>query len=143
MRDEPEGGDAACWAHLLPDAPGDAEPAPVVEGVDLLALAQVATDQGALWSHQSADLNVNLLVFPKDQGVAGHVNAEVDVLLLGIDGEGLVDIDGTAGVLRAGQALVIPKGARRSTRGLSDSFAYLSCHRRRSGLWPTPRPRDG
>jgi mannose-6-phosphate isomerase-like protein (cupin superfamily) len=135
--DDPEGGDPACWEHLFADAPdADADTRPVSGLVDLAAVAGAATTPGAAWTHQSEDLNANLLVFPAGEGVAGHVNAEVDVLLVGVAGEGLIDVDGTACVLRPGQALVIPKGARRSTRSLGDPFAYLTCHRRRAGLWP-------
>jgi len=137
MSDDPEGGDPACWAHLFADAPASSVDSRPVSGlVDLTAVVREATSPGAAWTHQSEDLNANLLVFATGDGVAGHVNAEVDVLLVGIAGEGLVDVDGTACVLRPGQALLIPKGKRRSTRSLSDPFAYLTCHRRRAGLWP-------
>lgn len=137
MSDDVEGGDPACWAHLFPESTdADAENRPVSGLVDLAAVAREATAPGAAWTQQSEDLNANLLVFATGEGVAGHVNAEVDVFLIGITGEGLVDVDGTASVLRAGQALLIPKGTRRSTRSLSDPFAYLTCHRRRGGLWP-------
>ena len=144
---EPAGGDPPCWAHLFDDVPppgeGDADDgtvAPVATEpggvVDLAVLARSETGQGAAWTHRSEDLNANLLVFSAGVGVAEHVNLEVDVLLVGVAGEGTVEVDGMRRVLRAGQALVIPKGARRSTRGESGRFAYLTCHRRRGGLWP-------
>jgi quercetin dioxygenase-like cupin family protein len=107
---------------------------------DLAALANSAPAPGAIWTRQSEDLDINLLVFASGEGVAEHVNTEVDVLLVGVTGAGAVTIDGTSHILRAGQALVIAKGARRSTRGVSASFAYLTCHRRRGGLWPRPQP---
>jgi quercetin dioxygenase-like cupin family protein len=84
----------------------------------------------------SEDLNVNLLVFAADEGVDPHVNSEVDVLLVGVAGTGIVEVDGVSHELRPGLAVVIPKGARRGTRALHGRFAYLSCHRRRAGLWP-------
>jgi len=107
---------------------------------DLAALTRAATGPGANWTQQSEDLNVNLLVFASGEGVAEHVNAEVDVLLVGITGTGAVTINGTPQILSPGRAIVIPKGARRSTRGVSASFAYLTCHRRRGGLWPGRQP---
>jgi quercetin dioxygenase-like cupin family protein len=152
MPEEAEGGDPPCWAHLFDDASpcgepliaGENTPVPAatplpveMRPVDLAAVAQTASTNGAVWSHQSEELNVNLLVFAGGEGVAEHVNTEVDVLLVGISGEGVVDVDDTPHSLRAGHALVISKGTRRGTRGLSDSFAYLSCHRRRAGLWPS------
>src|SRR5688572_32531361 len=120
----------------------DGEPPTVQTGlVDLGALARAANVPGAAWTNQSDDLNANLLVFRSGEGVDAHVNVEVDVLLIGIAGEGIVEIDGVSNELRPGLALVIPKGARRGTRALSDHFAYLTCHRRRGGLWPSRRPR--
>ena len=80
-----------------------------VSVVDLAALAQESTIWQPVWAYQSADLNVNLLVWDANGGVVEHVNSEVDVLLVGIAGEGLVEVDGTAHPLRAGQALIIPK----------------------------------
>ena len=149
---EPEGGDPACWAHLfdeeitgMENETGDRARASesallrtaTEEGVDLAALARAATAPGAAWTHQSEDLNVNLLVFASDQGVAEHINTEVDVLLVGIAGTGAVIVDGTRHILCAGHALLIPKGANRSIQSESDPFAYLTCHCRRGGLWPS------
>jgi quercetin dioxygenase-like cupin family protein len=137
MSGEPEGGDAACWAHLFADVLGYSEDvATNVAPADLAGIASAAAGQGPVWTHESADLDVNLLVFPGGEGVPEHVNDEVDVLLVGIAGEGVVDIDGTASPLCAGHAVIVPKGTRRGTRGVSDRFAYLSCYRRRSGLRP-------
>lgn len=130
---EPEGGDPACWAHLFDDMTGSEADDPIV---DLAARAGTAAAPGAAWTHQSDDLNANLLVFPAGDGVAEHVNAEVDVLLVGVAGEGIVALDGDRYVLRAGSALAVRKGARRGTRAVSDRFAYLTCHRRRGGLLP-------
>lgn len=146
--DERCGGDPPCWAHLFDAAAAPEEPAPETSRshpdatgpADLAGFARSASSQGAAWTHQSEDLNANLLVFGVGEGVAQHVNGDVDVLLVGIAGEGAVDIDGTRHTLRTGQALVIPKGARRATQGVSDRFAYLTCHRRRPGLLPTKRP---
>jgi quercetin dioxygenase-like cupin family protein len=155
--EEDYGGDPPCWAHLFDEETtgmehqtegqaGLAESAALHPGagdiVDLAALARAATAPGAAWTQQSEDLNVNLLVFASGEGVAEHVNTEVDVLLVGIVGAGAVTIDETCHILSAGQALVIPKSARRSTTGASAPFAYLACHRRRAGLRPS-RSSDG
>ena len=152
MIDEEEyGGDPPCWAHLFDEETismeneqqGGAESSATAllttgqgQMVDLTALAHSATAPGAIWTRQSEDLNLNLLVFTSGEGVAEHVNAEVDVLLVGIVGTGAVAIDGTRQILSAGHAIISPKGANRSIQSMSDSFAYLTCHRRRGGLWP-------
>lgn len=110
---------------------------PDIGMVDLTVLATGSTTRRPAWAHQSADLNVNLLVLDTGDGVAAHVNAEVDVLLVGVAGEGHVEVDGVRLPLGPGRALVVPKGARRAISNAGDRFAYLSCHRRRADLWPT------
>ncbi|MBL8127203.1 MAG: hypothetical protein JNM64_06180, partial [Chloroflexia bacterium] len=83
---EPEGGDAACWAHLFDEDGGEgAEAVSGVVAVDVAAFA-AAADVAVPWSTQSADLNVNLLVFAAGDGVSAHVNGEVDVLLVCVSG---------------------------------------------------------
>ena len=143
VSDEEEyGGDPPCWAHLFDEGKDGEEPAMTASAlgfhtadvVDLVEAAQEAAAQGAVWTRQSEDLNVNLLVFRAGEGVAEHVNVEVDVLLVGIAGVGTVAVNGKREMLRAGQSLVIPKGAKRGTQSLSDRFAYLTCHRRRGHL---------
>jgi mannose-6-phosphate isomerase-like protein (cupin superfamily) len=146
VSDEEEyGGDPPCWAHLFDEEGKDGEePIVTTPGsgaetagvVDFVAVARKAAAQGAIWTRQSEDLNVNLLVFGAGEGVAEHVNTEVDVLLVGIAGAGTVAVDGKREMIRAGQSLVIPKGATCGTQSMSDRFAYLTCHRRRGGLWP-------
>lgn len=110
-----------------------------VSAVDLINLLTDSTTQGAIWSHGSEQLNINLVVFNEGRGVQQHVNDEVDVLLIGIDGRGVIEVNGASSVLLPGCLLVIPRGASRSIRSESLRFAYLSCHQRRVGLWPVPR----
>ena len=105
--------------------------------VDFRAVLATTAGQGPLWTHLSDDLNINLVVWPRGQGVAEHVNAEVDVLLVGVEGEGIVTLNGQPLLLGGGQLIVVPKGSRRSIRATSEKLAYLSCHRRRAGLYPT------
>jgi quercetin dioxygenase-like cupin family protein len=133
---------------------GVAGPGPRGEGVrcaqllELAAAARATAARGPQWSAESADLDVNLLAFGAGEGVAAHVNAEVDVLLLGVSGSGTVAVDGASHHLAAGTLLLIPRGARRAIRSGSEGLAYLSCHRRReplrpgraSGPAPAPRP---
>jgi quercetin dioxygenase-like cupin family protein len=111
--------------------------------VDLIK--ELATEEraGVVWTlEQSDQINVNLVRFPAGRGVGEHVNEEVDVLVVGISGSGLVEVDGHKHYLRAGTVAFVPKGAHRSTRSESGDFAYLTVHRRRGPLQigglPTP-----
>jgi quercetin dioxygenase-like cupin family protein len=128
------GGAAASRAGARPGAPGAG-----VQSARLLELAAAAREtaaRGPQWSAESADLDVNLLAFGAGAGVAAHVNAEVDVLLLGVSGSGTVVVDGADHALVAGTLLLIPRGARRAITGGSEGLAYLTCHRRREPLRP-------
>ncbi len=109
------------------------EPPQILTPAEVLARE---SGPGPVWTHTSADLNVNLLSFDQDQGVPAHVNDEVDVLLVVVAGEGVLELDGTPHPLHAGQACLIPKGTSRAIRSAGGPFAYLTCHRRRAGLMP-------
>jgi quercetin dioxygenase-like cupin family protein len=133
-----EGGDAACWAHMFEqDADASSAGTSTPGVVSLPEIAEAVRRSGPAWTGASDDLNVNLLVFTPGDGVGEHVNAEVDVLMIGISGSGTLTIDGMERSFHTGDAVLIPKGARRGTRAGDEPFAYLTCHRRRSGLWPT------
>lgn len=110
-----------------------------VESYDLPHLAGLALGRKPAWSHQSEDLSLNLISCTAGQGIDHHVNPEVDVLVIGVDGSGTVEIDGHQLVLRPGQAIIIPKGTERALHCGDEHFAYLTCHRRRQGLRPTVR----
>lgn len=91
--------------------------------------------KGTVWALEgSVDLNANLLRFPSGEGVGEHVNEQVDVVMVGIDGSGTVTVDGREHHLSAKSVVFVPKGARRSVESESDEFAYLSIHRCRGPL---------
>ena len=103
--------------------------------VDLYEKVTTGPRAGVVWTlEQGHDLNVNLVRFPAGRGVGEHVNEEVDVLVIGVSGLGVVAVDEHEHHLRAGTVAFIPKGARRSTRGESGDFAYLTVHPRRGPL---------
>src|SRR4051812_8894373 len=104
--------------------------------IDLAALARDSADQEPIWSHAGDDLNANIVRLEAGEGVPGHVNGDVEVLLVGVLGAGIVEVDGRWHDLGAGQVLVIPKGAQRAIEAAPAGFAYLTCHRRRPALWP-------
>ena len=100
---------------------------------EILASAEEQT--GVVWSLQeSRDFNVNLVQFAEGEGVGEHLNNEVDVLFVGVSGSGEVRINGRLHYLSSGTLVHIPKGVRRSTRGISADFAYLTIHQRRGPL---------
>jgi quercetin dioxygenase-like cupin family protein len=90
---------------------------------------------GVIWTlDTSSELNANLVRFGTGQGIEEHVNDEVEVIVLGVSGSGIVAVDREEHALSAGILVFIPKGARRSTVSASEDFAYLTVHRRRGPL---------
>ena len=100
-------------------------------------IAASANTNGAVWSVTSSDLNLNVVVISDDQPIQRHLNSEVDVVVVAVDGRGVVMVDEDEFRLEPQQVLVIPKGTWRSIRPDGRSFAYMTIHRRRAGLWPT------
>lgn len=115
--------------------------------VDLAALARAAAESGAvgaLWSLVTPELNLNIVRFAAGDGVAEHTNDEVDVIGVVLSGEGRVTIAGREERVGAGSLFYAPKGARRSILAVEGDLAYLTCHRRRTGLMPRrARHEDG
>ena len=104
--------------------------------VNLGEIAASATGrEGAVWVLEgSRDLNANLVRFGAGAGVGEHVNDDVDVLIIGVSGVGLVGVDGEEHAVAAGDVVLVSRGSLRYTRAVSDDFAYLSIHRRRGPL---------
>jgi mannose-6-phosphate isomerase-like protein (cupin superfamily) len=104
---------------------------------DPRALLMSATHNGPIWSLNSEQLNINVLRFGSGEGIPPHINNEVDVLLMIVEGEGVLTLGDEERPICTGQATLIPRGARRAIRCTSGVLAYLSCHRRRDGLMPS------
>jgi quercetin dioxygenase-like cupin family protein len=104
--------------------------------VNLGEIAASATGrEGTIWTLEaSRDLNANLVHFGAGAGVGEHVNDDVDVLIVGVSGVGLVGVDGEEHDLANGDVVFVPRGSTRYTRAVSEDFAYLSVHRRRGPL---------
>lgn len=100
---------------------------------------RIAEDSGSgpQWAHESEDLDMTLLSWPPGKSVAEHINNEVDVLLIGLVGNGIVTVEKQEHPLNAGVLLLIPKGKQRSMQSGDEQWSYLSIHRRRRGLVPT------
>src|SRR4051812_28698825 len=70
---------------------------------------------GAVWSlPHGGDLDANAVVLAADGVIGVHVNTEVDVVIVGVAGDGVVDIDGEEHHLGAGCLVHVPKGAART-----------------------------
>lgn len=131
-----EGGEAACWAHLQVDDGADV--------VDLAAAIERLDEpmgDGVHWALQGgADLNANLVRLEPGHEMAEHRNDELDVLLVGLAGAGVLRVGARTVPLRPSIVALVPRGEDRSVQAGAGGLAYLTVHRRRAGLSISPRP---
>jgi mannose-6-phosphate isomerase-like protein (cupin superfamily) len=119
----------------LPGADGVRPGSPAI--ADLIA---VPGDRGAVWSATSDELSANVVVWPPHTGVDAHVNSERDVVLIVLDGEGEVVVDGHARGVTAGWGALVPAGRERSVTAGRTGLRYVSVHLRRApGIVPGAR----
>jgi quercetin dioxygenase-like cupin family protein len=111
--------------------------------VDAEALAAAAIDRGAQWSLTGdRELEANVVHVPANDAIAEHVSG-VDVVIVGVAGDGTVTISTQAWGLRAGMLIFVPRGAPRSVRAGGSGLTYLTVHRRRDEGLTVGRPRPG
>ena len=90
--------------------------------------------RGPVWGAASEELNATILVWPAGEGPAEHVNDARDVLYVVIEGSARLTVDGAAQELRAGDAIIVDKGARRALVAGPGGVRYATAHIRRGGL---------
>lgn len=104
--------------------------------VNLFSTGQESSVQGPAFSLESPDLDCNFLLFDRGEGVPLHINAQVDVAGVVLNGEGFLQVDGQQFLLSEGDFFYIPRGTARKLRSAGGPFAYLSFHARRPCLTP-------
>ncbi|MFJ7906745.1 cupin domain-containing protein [Kitasatospora sp. NPDC096204] len=112
------------------------------DGVHLDDLLRDATGTGALWRLTGTErqLDANVVRLRPGASVADHVEPDLDVLVLGVEGEGTLRCEGVAYDLRPGDLRMLPHGAARGVAAGPEGVVYLTVHRRRPGMTIRPRP---
>ena len=80
------------------------------------------------------DLNATLLAWDPGELLPEQVNDQRDVLLVGIEGTGEVQIDGRHHAFGPARSVLIEKGSKFRITAGSGGLRYLSVHLRRTGL---------
>jgi quercetin dioxygenase-like cupin family protein len=128
-----EGGEAACWAHLVDDESGAAVVA------DLALTRDAGGTGGAVWSlPHDGDLDANLVRLAPETAIAEHLNDEVDLLLVVREGDGELTVDGIRHRLTHSTVALVRRGARRSIRAGGNGLVYLTVHKARGPLTLKP-----
>ena len=102
---------------------------------DLAAIASAAIGNGVHWTlPEPADLNVNLVRLDPGESIAAHVNLELDVLFVVLEGNGWLEIDDREHGLSQHTLANVRAGSTRTVRAADDGLTYVTVHRRRGGL---------
>lgn len=127
-----------------PIGPLDPTGAPVPHLLcDAEALAARAPAQaGALWrlTEPSRQLDANLIRLPPDEQINTHIEPDLDVLLLVVNGDGVLGTALAPQPLSRGSLIWLPRGSSRSLTAGRRGMSYLTVHRRRSGMQIGSRP---
>lgn len=109
----------------------------VLTDLDDLIAGASPEQGGALWrlAESGRQLDANLVRLPPGASVGEHVENDLDVLLLVVDGGGEIE-DGAGGrrTLAPKAVLWLPRTSRRSLRAGPEGLVYLTVHRRRPGM---------
>lgn len=93
--------------------------------------------RGPQWGVETEQLNATILSWEKGHGLEAHVNHDLDVVMIVLDGEGEAFIEDEKISLHAGMVVPIAKGLVRAIKATGDRLTYASIHRRRPGLMPS------
>ncbi|MFJ3334930.1 cupin domain-containing protein [Streptomyces sp. NPDC086766] len=93
---------------------------------------------GVLWKLTEAgrQLDANLVRLSPGSRIAPHAEADLDVLLLVVSGDGVLGAGATEEprLLAEGAVVWLPHGSTRALTAGTDGLAYLTVHRRRPGM---------
>ncbi|MFF2851749.1 zinc ribbon domain-containing protein [Streptomyces sp. NPDC058001] len=108
----------------------------VLVDIDTCVAGAREAERGALWrlAEQGRQLDANLVRLPAGAEVTGHAETELDVLLVVVAGEGRLDNGVESQALKPGAVAWLPRTSHRALVAGPDGLAYLTVHRRRSGL---------
>jgi quercetin dioxygenase-like cupin family protein len=104
----------------------------MTEYVDVAA-ALAAEGPRIRWTVEN-QLQANLVRLEPDAVVDEHTERELDVLLVVVAGDGALYADGRERWVAAPAVVSLPAGTRRAILAGSGGLAYVTAHRRRTGM---------
>lgn len=113
-----------------------AEPAKVLCDIREVITSRAPQSGGALWrlAESGRQLDANLVHLPPLHQIDNHTEPDLDVLLIVVDGSGMLAAAGTLTSLTTGMVAWLPHGSSRSLAAGDRGLSYLTVHRRRPGM---------
>lgn len=125
------------------EIPGAADaPLPRLLGNTGSLVAAGAESTGALWrlAEPGRQLDANLVRVPPQGSIDAHAEPDLDVLLLVVDGDGVLGSAAGPCPVESGSLVWLPHGSVRSVRAGESGLSYVTVHRRRPGMRIQSRP---
>jgi len=97
-------------------------------------LPDIPVGDGVHWGIETADLDVNVVHLDPLSRVETHLNLEVDIVILVLEGSGWIWLGDDEHRLGPHALALAPRGIARSIAAGRDGITYVSMHRRRSPL---------
>lgn len=99
-------------------------------------LADPSAGDGVLWkiTEEQRQLDANLVRLAAHAHVGGHAEPDLDVLLLVVEGAGVLETPQGEQELAVGSLAWLTHGSTRALRAGPCGMAYLTVHRRRPGM---------
>lgn len=103
---------------------------------DTRALEVSATAAGAVWKlpMRQRDLDSNVVQIPAAGVIEAHVGADLDVLVVVLQGSGVLGTELGEVPVHEGALVWLPRRSQRSFRAGPEGLRYLTVHQRRQGL---------
>ncbi|GLZ28720.1 hypothetical protein Lesp02_09100 [Lentzea sp. NBRC 105346] len=80
-------------------------------------------------------LDANLVRLSPEHRIEPHVEPDLDVLIVVVEGDGTAHADDVEHSLEPGALVWLPRGTRRSLHAGPRGLGYLTLHQRRPGMW--------
>lgn len=106
-----------------------------IEIAQLNQVLQNLQGQGVNWTLENSDeLNINLVHLNPNEELGSHINSQVEVAVLVLQGQGLVTIESQSHELKPLSLILIPKETTRIIQASETGLDYLAIHKRKGLL---------
>lgn len=97
---------------------------------------------GSIWKLEphTRGLDCNIISIPPNDEIARHVGPDLDVVIVVLDGSGVLENDGETISLDEGSMVWLPKNSVRRFGAGEKGLRYFSVHTRKRGLQIGPVP---
>lgn len=110
---------------------------------DVTEILEIPVDSsGSIWKLEphTRGLDCNIISIPPNDEIGRHEGPDLDVVIVVLDGSGVLETEGESIALTAGSMVWLPKNSVRRFGAGEEGLRYFSVHTRKRGLQIGPVP---